>query len=472
MSAIAQKLTALRQQYAAANARLQTLNAGELTDDTLAQMRSVDEELKGIKAQIDSLTPLADSVAEGQRNAGVMGMQFNTDSRHELNDSLRQMGAGEVLGFARRGDEGVAHIYERGGQRFVELEGGVGIMTEKQFKALSEPAYEQAFRAYLQSGGKMDRVDSHDRRVLEVGDDTAGGFLVPADYQRRILERKPAPTRLRANVSVINTGSDTVILPRVNYEGSDKHIWPNGMRVTWTGESPASSTAHRVTQPTFGQTSIPVGTAMLSQPMTLNFLEDSFMDPLGWLADRFGMAVELTEESEIVIGPGTEGRMHGIMTAPDTDGQIASVVSGHASLLTADGLINLAYELPEQYDDNSRFYFNKRNVEKYIATLKDDVERYLFATGSQDDKLASARPKELLGYPISRVAFMPDMAANAFPVLFGDATGYTLVRRVGFSIKLLTETYYEQNQLVAVGRLRIGGKTTEAWTMLAQKCST
>lgn len=467
---ISEQLMANRQEFVGLNTELQTLGKSELTDESFGRMNEINERLAVLKSQIEQQQQVVRGMDDARASSGVMDEAFRHEgTRQELSSRSLQAGGAQVLSMGRVGDEGTVHMFEQAGKRFCEYDGFV--LPEKTWNAIGENNYEQAFRSYVYSGGKIDRLDNADRRVLEVGDDAAGGFLVPVDYQRRIIERKPAPTRLRSKVSVINTGSDTLIMPKVTYDASDAHIWPNGMRLTWTGETPASSTAHRVTQPVFGTISINIGTAMLSQPLTLNMLEDSFTDILGWLTDRFGVAVELTEESEIINGPNTEGRMAGILHAPGTTGQVGEVVSGSAATLTADGIIALAYELAEQYDDDASFYMNKKSGAKTIATLKDSQNRYLFATGLMDDKLATARPNTLIGYPFAYSALMPDIGANTYPLLFGDAGGYLLARRVGFSIKILTETYYEQNQIVAVGRLRVGGKMIEPWRMWAQKCS-
>jgi HK97 family phage major capsid protein len=60
---------------------------------------------------------------------------------------------------------------------------------------------------------------------------------------------------------------------------------------------------------------------------------------------------------------------------------------------------------------------------------------------------------------------MPNVAANNYPVIFGDLSGYTMVNRVGFSIQVLRELYAELGQVAVVGRIRFGGQVLEPWRL-------
>lgn len=66
---------------------------------------------------------------------------------------------------------------------------------------------------------------------------------------------------------------------------------------------------------------------------------------------------------------------------------------------------------------------------------------------------------------------MPNVAAGAFPLIFGDLRGYQMVRRIGFSVQVLRELYAEVGQIALVGRVRFGGQVTEPWRMRALKVS-
>ena len=269
-----------------------------------------------------------------------------------------------------------------------------------------------------------------------------------------LIQKRPTPTRVAGMVTRLQTSRDALAMPKVNYAADD--IYTTGIRVTKTGEIPASSTVHRVTDPVFGMIRIPVHTFMMSMPLTNDMIEDSAFPIVAWSTGKFSETVDLLYDNEVLTGSGIGGPA-GILLNPGGTDQPAIVVSGAAGAVTPDGIMDLAYALPEQYDQNARFVFNKTSTAKAIAKLKDTANRYLFGYGDMDNGLAGSRPKEPIGYPFEYSGFMPDIAANAFPIIFGDFMGYYLVNRIGFSIQVLRELYAETNQIVLLGRLRFGG---------------
>jgi len=134
-------------------------------------------------------------------------------------------------------------------------------------------------------------------------------------------------------------------------------------------------------------------------------------------------------------------------------------------------LLDLNLSLPEQYDSNARYLMNKTGSYKTVRKLKDSNNRYLLGNGLGDSGMVTGNLRELDGYPIVWSGLMPDPAANATPIIFGDFQGYQLVNRVGFSIQVLRELYAELNQVAIVGRIRFGGQVIEPWRLKIQKCA-
>lgn len=437
------------------------------TDDLSKMPADVKARVKARDVDIEALEKEAKEIEELEalragNSTGLDGFKH---------DGSQQPGKATVIGTEYAGDTTIVHNSKGDIDRIYEE--GAGFVGDKQRAAISTKSYRDAWYKYIRNRDGLGRTDF---KTLQEGADSQGGFLVPEDYANRIIQRQPTPTQVAGMVTRLQTGRDAITIPRVNYTdttNSNNSIYTTGIRVTKTGEVPSSATVHRVTDPAFGVTRIPVHTFMLSMPLTNDMIEDSAFPLLNWSSGKFRETVDLLYDNEIINGTGIGGPL-GMQTSIGTGtDNIASIVSGGASTLTADGLIDLNYGVPPQYRSNMKWLMSYLNTVKAVAKLKDSQNRYLFNMGgASDGGLQGARPDALLGAPITYSEFMPSIAANAYPILFGDFSGYYLVERVGFSIQVLDQIYAETNQVVLLGRLRFGGQTAEPWKIKAQKVST
>jgi HK97 family phage major capsid protein len=342
---------------------------------------------------------------------------------------------------------------------------GEGIFSAEKIAATGTDEYRAAFRSYLRRGSAG--VSAAELRTLQEGVDPSGGYLVPEDMLSRIISREPAPTRVNGRVTAIPTMRDRISAPRVVYTADN--IYTTGVRATWTGELPASGTAHRVTDPVFGQLAIDVHTAMMSLPMSLDFLEDAAFPVVSWVTSKFGETIDLLRDDVAINGNGV-GRPHGILENPGATDEPAITASGSAAAVIPDGLQDIVWDVPEQYEENSTWLFNKNSTGKTIAKLKDTSNRYLWQPYEQSG-LVGGRRADLLGYPVVMSAFMPNVSAGTYPIVFGDLRGYYRVDRVGLSVQVLRERYAEENQVLLLGRIRLGGDVAEGYRLRIQRVS-
>ena len=214
---------------------------------------------------------------------------------------------------------------------------------------------------------------------------------------------------------------------------------------------------------------------MLSLPLTNDLIEDSGFNLEAYVAAKFNETIDLLIENQIVNGSGV-GENLGIIPAITRGGtdDPAFVVSGHATTLTPDGLIKLKRAVPPQYASakNLAFCMEYSGTGGALETMKDGQNRYLFKMGgASDGGLQGEAPDVLLGRSIAYSQFMPAIAANAFPVFYGDMTGYYMVKRLGFSIQILREIGAQDNEVIVLGRVRFGGQPVETWKIKGQKVS-
>lgn len=423
---------------------------GVLSESDSATFAQLIAEGDSLQAQASQLKKFGDFESFAQSSAGTLPLAANGVS---------------VLSGGQAGETVVTRT--KAGTLLEQY--GEGIYSDKLQGTIGTTAYRDAFKSYLKHG--KDVGGTH-LKTLQEAADTSGGFMVPSDMLDRVISKEPTPTRVAGKVTQLSTGRDQLLIPRVNYTADD--LYTTGVRVTFTGETPASSTAARVTDPVFGRTQIPVFTAMLTLPITNDLIEDSQFPLISYITGKFAETIDLLRDNLVLNGTG-QGQASGILLNPgDAAGtQPALVKSGLASALSADGIIDLAYALPEQYDENACFVMNKVSGQRSVAKLKTTTNEYLFRMGLQDNGIQgpSLRNGMLLGYDICLSGFMPNVAAGTTPVIFGDLRGYYMVNRIGLSIQVLRELYAETNQIMLVGRIRLGGQVAEAYRIKVQNVS-
>lgn len=104
---------------------------------------------------------------------------------------------------------------------------------------------------------------------------------------------------------------------------------------------------------------------------------------------------------------------------------IAETNDGHAANLSADALITLIYAVPATYRNRGAWVMNGTTLAA-VRKLKDGQGNFLWSPSYQ-----AGQPETILGGPVVEALDMPNIAANAFPIICGDfGTGYS--SEIGF----------------------------------------
>jgi HK97 family phage major capsid protein len=102
----------------------------------------------------------------------------------------------------------------------------------------------------------------------------------------------------------------------------------------------------------------------------------------------------------------------------------------------------MVYDLKAQYRARGTWVMNSV-LAGTIRKLKDSEDRYLWQDG-----LAAGQPATLLGYPVQIAEAMGGVAANTFPIAFGDFDrAYVLADNGGLRISV-------DDNITAPGRVR------------------
>lgn len=182
------------------------------------------------------------------------------------------------------------------------------------------------------------------------------------------------------------------------------------------------------------------GTIYAYPKATEESLEDIFFDVERWLVDSIVEGFDEGEEASIIAGSGTK-RPTGILTAPTAGtadgvrafGTLQTINSGAAANFAAsdpaDPMVELVYSLKKGYRSNARWLMNKATLGS-VMSFKDGQGNYLFRPAA-----TAGQPDAFLGYPIAESEQMPDVAADATPIAFGDfRAGYILANLVGLRL--------------------------------------
>ncbi|WP_410498142.1 phage major capsid protein [Chitinibacter sp. S2-10] len=245
-------------------------------------------------------------------------------------------------------------------------------------------------------------------KALNLGADADGGYAVPEEIDRNIiqLERRLVPMRQVANV-----------IP-VGAEDYKKLVNLGGAVAGWVGETaPRSETAASK----LGQVAPFFGELYANPAATQKMLDDVFFDAEAWLADEVSIAFAEKENAGFTSADGV-GKVKGFLAYGNaaTDdatralGVLQYVVSGGAASITADALLDLVYALKSGYRANASWMMNPLTL-PILRKLKDVDGQYIWRPG-----LDAGEPSTLLAKQIVENDDMPIVAANSLPIAFGD----------------------------------------------------
>ncbi|ULJ64188.1 phage major capsid protein [Wielerella bovis] len=280
----------------------------------------------------------------------------------------------------------------------------------------ADKAAHDAIVAFMQRG--------EERAELKKSDNGNGGYLVPTEWDRTITDKLQEFSPARQVFHVQATSKPTF----------EKLYNLHGATSGWVGETDERPNTDN---PTFKTLKFETGEIYANPSATQQILDDAEIDLGQFLATEVQGEFTLQENKAFFTGDGTNGKPTGLLTYAEGGtnatkhplGAIKVVKSGDANKITYDGLIDLVYSLPATFAQNARFLMN-RNTIAVVRKLKDADGNPIW-----QPSLQAGQPSTLLGYPVVEIAEMPDVAANALAIAFGDfKRGYMILDRKGVSI--------------------------------------
>ena len=271
--------------------------------------------------------------------------------------------------------------------------------------------------------------------ALQIGTDSEGGYLVPDEYEKTLVEALEEENIFRKLAHVISTSSGDRKIPVVASKGSAS--W-----VDEEGTIPDSDDA-------FNQVSIGAYKLGTLIKVSNELLNDSVFNLESYISKEFARRIGSKEEDAFFNGNGT-GKPVGIFNA--TGGAEVGVTAASATAITADEIIDLFYSLKAPYRKNAVWILNDATI-KAIRKLKDNNGNYLW-----QPSLTAGTPDTILGRPVYTSSYVPTIAASAKTIAFGDFSYYWIADRAGRNFKKLTELYAANDQTGFVATQRVDGK--------------
>lgn len=299
---------------------------------------------------------------------------------------------------------------------------------EKTGRASS--AYKAAFWKAMKS---KNAFEVHN--ALQVGTDSEGGYLVPDEFERTLIEALEEENIFRQLATIITTSSGDRKIPVVATKGS----------ASWVDEEGAIPEADDA----FGQVSIGAYKLATIIKVSEELINDSVFNLEQYIAKEFGRRIGVKEEEAFFIGDGT-GKPTGIFNA--TGGAGVGVTTASASAITIDEIMDLFYSLKSPYRKNAVFVTNDATV-KSIRKLKDGNGQYLW-----QPSVTAGQPDTILNRPLKTSVYVPGIAAAAKTIAFGDFSYYWVADRQGRSFQRLNELYAATGQVGFKATQRVDGK--------------
>ncbi len=311
--------------------------------------------------------------------------------------------------------------------------------------------HKKAFSAYLRSGDdEALRGLPVEEKSLSTAVSADGGYLVDpqtADQITGVL-RGASSIRSIANVVQVESTAYDVLVDHTDIGAG------------WASETGAAA---ETGTPQVERISIPLHELSALPKASQRLLDDTAFDVEGWLATRIADKFSRAEGVAFISGDGVD-KPKGFLTYTALDnsswtwGNLGYVATGATGdfdgIDPADAIVDLVYSLGARYRANAAFVMNSKTAGA-VRKMKDADGRFLWSDG-----LAAGEPARLMGYPVLIAEDMPDIAADATAIAFGDfSAGYTVAERP--DLRILRDPFSAKPHVLFYATKRIGGDVSD-----------
>ena len=268
--------------------------------------------------------------------------------------------------------------------------------------------------------------------VLREGSDADGGYLVPQEWDSRLIEALNSVSIMRNLATVITTNG----AHKIPVAGTQP-------AAAWTDEGQAITFGDAK----FGQVQLDAYKLVVAVKVTEELVYDNAYDLVGYLQRAFASAISNKEEEAFMVGTAAGSMPTGIFDATAGGNPYKTLTAS----LKADDIIDLIYGLKREYRPKASFIMNDKTIAA-VRKLKDGNGAFMW----QPSYLAG-EPDRLCGYAIHSSAYAPETG-----IAFGDYKYYNIGDRGARSFAELRELYAGNGMIGYVMKERVDGVLTLA----------
>ena len=269
--------------------------------------------------------------------------------------------------------------------------------------------------------------------ILQEGIDPQGGYLVPEEYDERLIQGLEEENILRQLGTTIQTSGEHKI-----------NIASSKPAAAWIEEGGALTFGDA----TFDQVVLDAHKLHVAVKVTEELLYDNAFNLENHLISQFSKALANAEEESFLNGDGVNKPL-GIFAAKG-GGEIG--VTTTSDKISSDDILSLVYALKRPYRKNAAFILNDGTL-AMLRKLKDSNGAYIWQPSYQQGE-----PDRLLGYPVYTSAFAPEVAKGQPAIAFGDFSYYNIGDRGIRSFQELKELFAGNGMVGFVAKERVDGK--------------
>lgn len=316
--------------------------------------------------------------------------------------------------------------------------------------------HKSAFLKFVRKGVEEGLSDL-EAKALNVTTSADGGYAVPEELDRSILDLVQNLSPMRSLANVIQIGG-------VEYK---KLVNLHGASSGWVGETSARTETNT---PTFAEVTPYMGEVYANPAATQRMLDDAFFNVEAFLAGELATEFAIKEGTAFVTGNGTnqpKGFMdYTINTSADgarNFGHIQKVITGVAGGFVAttsssnpgNTFIDVIHSMKAPLRAGARWVMNTKTLAA-VRKLVDLDGNYIWRPGLTEDQ-----PQSILGYGVTELPDMPDIATTSNPIAFGNwKRAYTIVDR--FGIRTLRDPFTNKPYVHFYTTKRVGGMLVDS----------